>query len=293
MSILKLTTLRDPLLLLLWGGLVLWLAVAGRLAIYLHPTLQPFTAGAGGVFLILAAFGFQKLFITRCPLHGHQACCDDHAHDHGIPPGHAHQEAAHGGTALLGKTILLLIPLGIVLSGQGTAYSITTVQNRGVVNNINNLPSAKAAAGAVASGSFATTPSNARSDQPDSSSNPPSGGPMPLQVIDMLYAVQMPSYRSEFEGKQVELVGQYVPMTTGNPKGDRFQVIRMFITCCAADAKPVGVTVRYPKPLKVPEMGWVKITGLPTFPVEGGRRTALIEANKVEECPAPNEPFVY
>jgi uncharacterized membrane protein YcgQ (UPF0703/DUF1980 family) len=116
---------------------------------------------------------------------------------------------------------------------------------------------------------------------------------MPLQVIDMLYAVQMPSYRGEFEGKEVELIGQYIPLTTGNPKGDRFQAIRMFITCCAADAKPVGVTVQYPNPLKVSEMGWVKITGKPTFPMEGGHRMAVLEATKVEECPAPSEPFVY
>lgn len=116
---------------------------------------------------------------------------------------------------------------------------------------------------------------------------------MPLQIIDMLYALQMPSYREEFEGKEVEMIGQYLPMTTGNPKGDRFQAIRMFITCCAADAKPVGVTICYPKPLSVPEMEWVKITGKPTFPMEGGRRTAILEAAKVEPCPAPSEPFVY
>jgi uncharacterized repeat protein (TIGR03943 family) len=116
---------------------------------------------------------------------------------------------------------------------------------------------------------------------------------MPIQVIDLLYAIQMPSYRSEFEGKQVELTGQFVPLTTGNPKGDRFQAIRMFITCCAADAKPVGVTIQYPKPLNLSEMSWVKITGKPTFPMEGGRRTAILEATKVEECPAPAEPFVY
>lgn len=206
------------------------------------------------------------------------------------------------------KTILLLLPLAIIVSGKATAYSITTVQNRGVVDNINNLPSAKA--GVVAASTSASkgvalavpasspvtsssTSSPQTSSSTDSSSPSSSGGPMPLQVIDMLYAVQMPSYRGEFEGKDVELVGQYVPMTTGNPKGDRFQAIRMFITCCAADAKPVGVTVQFPKPIKISEMGWLKITGKPTFPMEGGRRTAVLEATKVEECPAPSEPFVY
>jgi uncharacterized membrane protein YcgQ (UPF0703/DUF1980 family) len=151
------------------------------------------------------------------------------------------------------------------------------VQNRGVVADLAKLPAANAAAPA----SVALT------------SGASSGGAMPLQIIDMLYAIQMPSYREEFEGREVELIGQYVPMTTGNPKGDRFQAIRMFITCCAADAKPVGVTVQYPSALKIPEMGWVKIIGKPTFPMEGGRRTAVLEASTVEPCAAPSEPFVY
>ena len=235
--------------------------------------------------------------------HGHHECCGNHlGHDHAEQAKeHQHHGAVDGMGAMIFKTILLLLPLTIIISGNATAYSITTIQNRGVVDNINKLPSAKAGAAAAASAapSVKSTPSVTSSvttvatNDATSSAPASSGGPMPLQVIDMLYAVQMPSYRGEFEGKEVELIGQYIPMTTGNPNGDRFQAIRMFITCCAADAKPVGVTVQYPKPLKVSEMGWVKITGKPTFPMEGGRRTAVLNATKVEECPAPSEPFVY
>jgi hypothetical protein len=181
----------------------------------------------------------------------------------------------------------------MILFGQGTKFTMTTVQNRGVVDDLRKLPSAKAA---VASAASAATASSTASVAATSSPQGASSGAMPVQIIDMLYAVQMPSYREEFEGKEVELTGQYVPLTTGNPKGDRFQAIRMFITCCAADAKPVGVTIQSPPgapPIKVPEMGWVKITGKPVFPMEGGRRTAIIEATKVEECAAPSEPFIY
>jgi len=295
-------------MLLLWGVFVLWLFFAGQLSTYLHPSLQPYTSASGVIFLLLAFFGFRSLF-TR-PLshehhehHGHHECCGNHqGHDHAEQAKeHQHYGTVDGMGAMLFKTILLLLPLAIIVSGKATAYSITTIQNRGVVDNINKLPSAKAGAAAAASAAssakstasvipsaITVTTNNAATSAPAAF-----GGPMPLQVIDMLYAVQMPSYREEFEGKEVELIGQYIPMTTGNPKGDRFQAIRMFITCCAADAKPVGVSVQYPKPLKVSEMGWVKITGKPSFPMEGGRRTAVIEATKVEECPAPSEPFVY
>lgn len=295
-------------MLLLWGVFVLWLSFAGQLSTYLHPSLQPYTSAAGVIFLVLAFFGFRSLFTLQVTHehhehHGHHECCGNHlGHDHAEQAKeHQHHGAVDGMGAMIFKTILLLLPLTIIISGNATAYSITTIQNRGVVDNINKLPSAKAGAAAAASAapSVKSTPSVTSSvttvatNDATSSAPASSGGPMPLQVIDMLYAVQMPSYRGEFEGKEVELIGQYIPMTTGNPNGDRFQAIRMFITCCAADAKPVGVTVQYPKPLKVSEMGWVKITGKPTFPMEGGRRTAVLNATKVEECPAPSEPFVY
>jgi len=294
---------------MLWGGFVLWLSLSGQLSIYLHPSLQPYTAAAGVVFLLLAIFGFRSVFLISTQTH-HACGCDHHGHDPDETESqeHHYHDSSGGVGAMIFKTILLLLPLAIIVSGKATAYSITTVQNRGVVDNINNLPSAKAGAAAASTSASkvvslavpasspvtsSSTPCPQNSYSTDSSSSSSTGGPMPLQVIDMLYAVQMPSYRGEFEGKDVELVGQYVPMTTGNPKGDRFQAIRMFITCCAADAKPVGVTVQFPKPIKVSEMGWLKITGKPTFPMEGGRRTAVLEATKVEECPAPSEPFVY
>jgi len=308
-------TLRDSLLLALWGGFVIWLSFTGQLSTYLHPSLQPYTMAAGVVLLVLAAFAAHSLLVTpHSHSHAHHECCHGH-HDHGNPVQGGYAE--HGGThhhgddqsgwvALLFKTLLLLLPLAMILFGQGTKFTITTVQNRGVVDDLQKLPTAKASVSSAASTAIAASGSSEAASADSASSIPSvsetasskgaSSGAMPVQIIDMLYAVQMPSYREEFEGKEVELTGQYVPLTTGNPKGDRFQAIRMFITCCAADAKPVGVTVQYPrdvKPFKIPEMGWVKITGKPVFPMEGGRRTAIIEATKVEECTAPSEPFVY
>ena len=288
--------LRDSLLLALWGGFVLCLSFTGQLSTYLHPSLQPYTTAAGVTLLVLAAFAVRSLMVAP---RAHQECCHGH-HDHGDHPhaghnghdaDHQHGEDESGWLALIFKTLLLLVPLLIILFGQGTKFTMTTVQNRGVVEDLQKLPSANASAASAAAASAASSTVAATVAPRDVSS-----GAMPVQIIDMLYAVQMPSYREEFEGKEVELTGQYVPLTTGNPKGDRFQAIRMFITCCAADAKPVGVTIRYPRDkmqLKVPEMVWVKITGKPVFPMEGGRRTAIIEATKVEECTAPSEPFVY
>ena len=257
--------LRDALVLLVWGAFVLWIAWNGQLSVYLHPSLQCYTVAAGVLLLVLSFIAFWDGFSSPAP---HHACC----HGEHAPEAHP-QESSPALLSLLFKTLLLLLPLGIYFSGQAGSFTLTTIQNRGVVSDLQKLPSATPLSGGSAVGS--TT------------------GIMPIQVIDMLYAVQMPTYREEFEGKEVELIVQYVPMTTGNPKGDRFQAIRLFITCCAADAKPVGVTVRYRGSLKVPEMSWIRIVGKPVFPLEGGRRTALLEATQVQPCPAPDEPFLY
>ena len=234
---------------------------------------------AGFVLLLLCVSSVMGLaFMHREPV---GSCGCDH-HHHG-------EDHHHGdGTAVFFfKALVLLFPVAVLLSGNADRFTTTTVANRGVVQDLTKLPSANAAAV-----KGIPTSSPAPSSNPGVSSGKTSG-PMPLQVIDMLYAIQMPSYREEFEGKEVEMVGQFVPMTTGNPKGDRFQVIRMFITCCAADAKPMGVTVHGDTLPHVSEMQWVRVTGKPTFPMEGGKRTPILEATKVEPCEAPSDPFVY
>lgn len=271
-----LPAVRNALILLVWGTGILWLAGSGRLSNYLHPSLQPFTVAAGFLLILLSGFAIMGLATMR-RVTAHSCACDHgHHEDHGDDP---HGEGLAGAFI---KALVLVTPILVLLSGNADRFTTTTVANRGVVQDLEKLPSANASAAKAA----------AKTTVPESSPLKESGS-MPLQVIDMLYALQMPSYREEFEGKEVEMIAQYDPMTTGNPKGDRFQAVRMFITCCAADAKPVGVTVRSSAIPKVPEMGWVKITGKPTFPMEGGKRTAILEASKVEPCDAPAEPFVY
>jgi uncharacterized repeat protein (TIGR03943 family) len=279
-----LSQVRNALILLLWGAGILWLDLSGRLSAYLHPSLQPFTAGSGFLLILLAGFSIMAL-ATMQREQGHSCCCDHDGHEEVShhPEKHAdHHHGDAGALALFVKTVILAMPILVLLSGNADRFTATTVANRGVVQDLSNLPSANASAAKIAGNAAVPEASPVKTV-----------GAMPLQVIDMLYALQMPSYREEFEGKEVEMIAQYVPMTTGNPKGDRFQAVRMFITCCAADAKPVGVTVRASSIPKLPEMGWVRITGKPAFPMEGGRRAAVLEASKVESCDAPSEPFVY
>jgi uncharacterized repeat protein (TIGR03943 family) len=118
-------------------------------------------------------------------------------------------------------------------------------------------------------------------------------GRIVAEVLDLLYAAQDNALRKDFENKPVELIGQLMPDATNNADGKRFKAVRMFMTCCAADARPVAVLAESESKPGLPEMSWVKIIGTATFPVENGRRIAVLKADKVEKCNPPEETMLY
>ncbi len=118
-------------------------------------------------------------------------------------------------------------------------------------------------------------------------------GTIVAEVLDLLYAAQDSLLRKDFEGQRVELIGQFMPDSADNPGGNRFKAVRMFMTCCAADARPVATLVEAEKLPDFPEMTWVKITGIPSFPVEKGRRISVLKAEKIEKAEPPAEAMIY
>jgi uncharacterized repeat protein (TIGR03943 family) len=118
-------------------------------------------------------------------------------------------------------------------------------------------------------------------------------GTIVAEVLDLLYAAQDNLLRKDFEGKNVELIGQFMPDSSNNAGGNRFKAVRMFMTCCAADARPVATLVEADKLPSFPEMTWVRITGTATFPVEKGRRISVLHAEKVEKTEPPAEAMIY
>jgi uncharacterized repeat protein (TIGR03943 family) len=113
------------------------------------------------------------------------------------------------------------------------------------------------------------------------------------EVLDLLYAAQDNALRKDFEGKTVQLIGQLMPDQTNNPTGNRFKAVRMFMTCCAADARPVATLVESEKPPGMEEMTWIKITGTATFPIENGKRQAVLKADVIEKAAPPDETMLY
>ena len=98
-------------------------------------------------------------------------------------------------------------------------------------------------------------------------------GNVALEVTDLLYAESEDSLRKMFSDKTIEVVGQYLPGS--DPK--QFKLVRMFIVCCAADARPLAVPVEVSAPTTAAEMGWVKVVGKATYTKNGDRVHVLLQ----------------
>jgi len=114
-----------------------------------------------------------------------------------------------------------------------------------------------------------------------------------VEVLDMLYAVQDSQLRKDFEGRTVQLIAQMMPSKGAGGPENRFKAVRMFMTCCAADARPVATLVEASPLPELPEMTWVRIVGKATFPIENGKRTAIIQATSVTQTKPPEESMLF
>jgi len=252
--------------LMVWGIVLTYFHFSNRIASYLHPAFHTPAAISGAVLLLLSL----ALLLT-------------------VPS----ESATHGcpRTGLV-SILVLTVPLLAATKLSPGNFGATAVMNRGMVDNIADLPGFSPprdpglpnADGSVAEGTM-MDPSLYLKKNAD--------GYIMAEAIDLLYAAGEATMREDFENKPVEVSGQFLPALTGNPDGDRFNLTRLFVMCCAADARPVAISVQSQPATDLPKMTWVKVRGKATFPVEGGRRTPVIVAESVTETDAPEESFLY
>ena len=275
-------------ILAVWGAVCVSFVASGRVSSYLHPSFHAWTLACGIVLLLLAAC----LLIS--PAAG-ETCCG-HDHDHG----HEHEcGGAHAPRKLRTQILCAVILVGpLLLAGtiSPSQFGAVAVMNRGLAESIVDLP------GLTPPVPFTEPPLPTVDGSPGEPGLPADSGTylsrnengeIIASAVDLLYAAHLPEIRGDFENQQVEITGQFFPARSNNPSGDRFSLIRMFVLCCAADARPVAITVRAPEHEDFPKMSWLKVTGTVQFPIEGGEHVPVIDARSVEPTEAPRESFLY
>ena len=260
----------------IWGITLGYFVISGRLTSYLHPSFHIWTAGSA-VLLVLLAVGLLSL-----PEEGHDECeaCCDHVHNQ--------QRPVRSGVS----AAVLVLPILLAATISPDQFGAATVNNRGYIESINDLPSYQPYVEPALPGSEDSQSATA-SGNDGSYIAKNAAGQIKAQTIDLLYAAEEPTMRADFEGKEVEVIGQFMPAHESNTQKDRFNLVRMFIICCAADARPVAITVQTDELDGLAEMSWIKVTGTASFPMEGGRRVPLLVANRVTPCEPPEETIIY
>jgi len=288
-----------PATLLQWGGILLYFYLSGRITSFLHPVFRPQVLIAG---VVLTACGILLLLtrnrIALCECGPVEDCPDA------------------GRSPLISSwlfPVILLLPLVVAAFFTTDQFGANIIATRGYAESASALPGladryekkvkalAKAALPVLepalpdenspAAGPSMMDPAVADFFKPNAEGN------IPVNVADLLYAAEEPTLRTPFEGQSAEIIGQYMPAKVGNPLGNRFKIVRLFMVCCASDAQPVSLLVErgadQELPGNVTEMVWTKVIGEVTFPIENGRTVAVIRAKKIEVTQPPEESMLY
>ena len=267
-----------------WSAVLLYFYFSHHINALLHPTFRLYTLVAGIVMLLLAAcFVFFPINVDAC------------AEDDFAAKSFGRQD---NGRVL--TFFILLAPICAAAAFSPNSYSSNMFLNRQQLDVLPPMPPKSTTP--YVEPPLPTADGSQQAAQTQSSQPPPpeadeiprsKEGNMIVQVVDLLYAARESDLRSSFKGQTVELIGQLMPDTTNNPNGNRFKLVRMFIVCCAADARPVAVLVESATKPATAEMSWIKVVGTAEFPVENGRPIAVVKASKVETVDPPAETMLY
>lgn len=297
-----------------WSAIMLVFYFNGRVKDFLAPPFRPYVLIAGIVL------GFMALIFLL--FRADASCCSS------AECGHSLSRLASGRILTF---LVLLMPISVAALFSPESFGRTAIENRGITMDVAALglkdrriapppdlplPTKEPAALAETPASTPPAPDQTTAAAPPpaasatpvpANAQPPSGqemtpgdylqrtpdGRIVAEVLDLLYAAQDNVLRKDFEGKDIELVAQFMPDKTSAKQANRFKAVRMFMYCCAADSRPIATLVEAEKMPDVPEMTWVKISGKAAFPLENGRRISVIKAEKIEKTEPPDEAMLY
>jgi len=260
--------------------------------------------------------------------HDHEGACSHEHHHHEHHHNHEDEEPSHShGTLSFGgllSFLVLLLPMALATTFSTDSYSANLISNRGTTDTVAALPGVadrfanrapatpqpqaqpepKPASGndlpthdtptslPVVGDDTATATNDASSGFDNPYLKPNKDGNLQAEVIDLLYAAEDPLMRKEYDGKRVEMIGQYVPNAAGH--SDSFKLVRLFMVCCAADVQPLAVKIEPGE--KLPElasMGWIKVVGTVEFEMQGSKQAPKVKAVRIDSVAAPEEQYVY
>ena len=107
-----------------------------------------------------------------------------------------------------------------------------------------------------------------------------------------LWYMDAADHPDDYEGKTVILRGAY---SESLPKYPKSMILgRRAMVCCTADTSLCGITVTGVKANELKLNAWYEVEGtLKTVPIQGGGKTLVLYATRIQEYKAPEDEYVY
>ena len=115
--------------------------------------------------------------------------------------------------------------------------------------------------------------------------------PMQWNVLDWMRAINNESDVTSFNGQQADVTG-FVYRNESFPDG-HFMVVRFVISCCVADATPVGLPVYWPEGADLTSDTWVQVEGAFEVGQFANDLVPILHAEAVTVIPQPDHPYLY
>jgi uncharacterized repeat protein (TIGR03943 family) len=235
--------------------------ISGSLTNYINERFAWLSYLAAAVYLLLGARELWALLRGGGQQHHHHHHHDEHDHARD----HAHHDHDHGHShAPLSWFGLLIVSVPLVL---GTLIPSRPL-GASAIESVNFTN-----ASAVGTAEEVTVPPEQRS------------------VLDWLRAFNKARDYAEFNNQPADVIG-FVYREPGFA-GDSFMVARFTISCCVADASPIGLPVVWSGAGELEPDTWVRVRG--SFQVGDFRedRVPLLQAQTVEVVDQPKHPYLY
>lgn len=247
-----------------WGGVLIYFYTSGRIVKYLAPDFR-LIALAGGLGLVVV--GLFNLLTSRM-----QASC---GHDHGPEDTHDHESLDLHPVAALA---IMILPVWLCTAWTTDGFSIAALTRKG----LNDTP-AEAGSMFLSSVLPPLTKEIIEAQHPANSD-----GYRTFPLMELFFSSADPEMRELVGGMQVVTEGRLVPDPDQPEK--QFRLYRLFITCCAADSRPVPIIARFPNGApEVEPNSWISLSGTMTYPDEGEGHVPVLEVDFAKVTEAPME----
>lgn len=110
-------------------------------------------------------------------------------------------------------------------------------------------------------------------------------------ILDWVIEFRSTPDLNRFEGQEAKLTG--FVYRDERFEQDQFMVSRFVLSCCAADAAPIGVVVRSSKSASFSDDQWVEVTGEFELGRFGGEDMPILLAESITPIGIPEQPYLY